>query len=74
MIWGKRIYDSCGFGTSRWFAWRPVRLEDGRWAWLCFVERFRVSAYDFRTSFIETTYRLIEGEIADSELETLSST
>ena len=22
-----------------WFAWRPVRLDDGRWAWLEWLDR-----------------------------------
>lgn len=25
--------------SYRWFAWRPVKLEDGGWAWLRLVER-----------------------------------
>lgn len=25
-----------------WFAWRPIRLLDGRWAWLKTVRRRRV--------------------------------
>lgn len=28
-------------GAGRWFAWRPVKLEDGRWAWLRTVWRSR---------------------------------
>jgi hypothetical protein len=24
----------------RWFAWRPVRLEEGGWRWLVFVTRY----------------------------------
>lgn len=23
----------------RWFAWRPVQLQDGRVAWLCWLNR-----------------------------------
>lgn len=23
----------------RWFAWRPVKLQDGWWAWLEYVDR-----------------------------------
>ena len=23
----------------RWFAWHPVQLTDGRWAWLCDLMR-----------------------------------
>lgn len=29
-----------------WFAWRPVRLEDGTWAWRETVERHQAMAYD----------------------------
>lgn len=28
-------------GAGRWFAWRPVKLEDGRWAWLRTVWKSR---------------------------------
>lgn len=27
--------------NPRWFAWLPVRLDDGRWAWLTTVKRTR---------------------------------
>jgi len=30
---------------TRWFAWRPVRLMDGRWAWLCHVARKQTIKY-----------------------------
>lgn len=23
----------------RWFAWYPIKTWDGRWRWLCWVER-----------------------------------
>lgn len=29
--------------TTPWFAWRPVRLWDGRWTWLRHVYRRRVA-------------------------------
>lgn len=36
MIFGQQLY------TFRpWFAWRPVRLTSGEWAWLCRVRRWR---------------------------------
>lgn len=25
--------------TEEWFAWRPVRLDTGKWVWLKMVER-----------------------------------
>lgn len=36
MMLGQALYT-----RQIWFAWRPVRLVDGRWAWLRRVERFR---------------------------------
>ena len=29
--------------VHRWFAWRPVRLWYGRWAWLRSLDRARVT-------------------------------
>lgn len=47
MIWGKllkekveRVY-SCG----KWFAWYPIRLKDGRWAWWEYVWRHISESY-----------------------------
>lgn len=41
MIWGETddAYSARLHTPHRWFAWRPVLLEDGRWAWLQTVER-----------------------------------
>jgi len=36
MIWGHRQDPNLWF---RWYAWRPVNLVDGRWAWLEVLER-----------------------------------
>jgi len=36
MIFGQELYT-----YRRWFAWRPVRLWNGEWAWLCWVSRWR---------------------------------
>jgi len=30
-----------------WFAWRPIRTWDGRYRWLCWVERRRIIGHDF---------------------------
>lgn len=45
MIWGKRdghdfeyAWDSV---WSKWFAWYPVTLIDGRSAWMCYVDTKR---------------------------------
>jgi len=37
MIWGK-VRDN-RTNWVLWFAWRPVRLIDGRWAWWHLIER-----------------------------------
>ncbi len=39
--------------TAAWFAWRPVRLGAGRWAWLQRVRRIRTKALwrDCRTIY-----------------------
>jgi hypothetical protein len=26
-------------GYQWWFAWRPVKMPDGKWVWLCWVTR-----------------------------------
>jgi hypothetical protein len=36
MIFGKR-YDQYATLSYCWFAWRPVHLENGCWAWLQYV-------------------------------------
>lgn len=41
MIWGKKKTETIGDITTRiqegespnWYAWRPMKLRDGRWAW-----------------------------------------
>jgi hypothetical protein len=54
MIFGQAVYT-----TRPWFAWRPVRLMDGSWAWLTRVNRFRdgVPMWDFYFN----TYSRIDG-------------
>jgi len=42
MIWGKR--KGSGHQWSRWFAWHPVELIDGRYAWLENIERISYMA------------------------------
>lgn len=39
MIWGKtyKARDKKYYGTKKWFAWRPVILDDGSWAWWIWV-------------------------------------
>ncbi len=41
MIWGRTKEEERWITTTwnRWFAWYPVRLTDGRMAWLVVVER-----------------------------------
>lgn len=40
MIWGRTKAERDSYRKGhRWFAWRPVRLEDGRWAWMNTVWR-----------------------------------
>ena len=54
MIWG-RTYDSRRAGRYHWreprswFAWHPVRFEDGRWAWLTEVLCYDVNSGDLNT-------------------------
>lgn len=45
MIWGRTNAQWIAHVTERrlWFAWHPVLLRDGRWAWLEYVWRFRRS-------------------------------
>jgi len=41
MIWGKtrKEFNDRRENWHKWFAWRPIILDDGRWAWLQFVQR-----------------------------------
>ena len=41
MRWGKTTKDTSGW--QWWFAWKPVRMMDGRWCWMEGVSRFDVS-------------------------------
>lgn len=44
MTHGERIgMWKVGYKWHHWFAWRPVRLNDGRWRWLVHLERRAVS-------------------------------
>lgn len=29
----------------KWFAWFPVHLDDGSWAWGCYVWRYHASKF-----------------------------
>lgn len=40
----------------RWFAWHPVQVER-QIAWMCWVERRGVPAYDFWEPFLQWEYR-----------------
>lgn len=33
MIWGTKYNERAVEEHPTWFAWRPVHLVDGRWAW-----------------------------------------
>jgi len=37
MIFGKT--DEQKFVAHKWFAWHPVRLENGKWIWLEYVTK-----------------------------------
>ena len=39
MIWGKTTKEKLTqyYSVGKWFAWRPVQLEDGRWVWWEYV-------------------------------------
>lgn len=41
MIWGETddAYSTRITTPHAWFAWHPVTLTDGRWAWLTTVQR-----------------------------------
>ena len=46
------------FNGRSWFAWRPVRLESGKWAWLRFVERRHYPSFGRYDGGGETRYVL----------------
>ena len=42
MIWGKTDKEKDDIQAKKdahWFAWHPVKLEDGRWVWLEYMAR-----------------------------------
>lgn len=47
MILGRRRKNGPNlWQPHRWYAWRPVHLQDGRWAWLEAVYRRQVTTWD----------------------------
>lgn len=59
MIMGSRHIDEIFRRTNQrlWFAWRPVRLEDGRRAWL--EDVLRHQTYDYLFEKWVTVYRTV---------------
>jgi len=56
MIWGtKNKIKKPWRITWFWFAWRPVKLLDGRWVWWQKVEKFyvRYTGRDWITRYLE---------------------
>lgn len=47
MRWGKTYEEQ--FGWHWWFAWKPVRMGDGRWGWLEGVSRRHLQQYKVQT-------------------------
>lgn len=60
MKWGDKAIDR---EPHSWFAWRPVRLEDNRWAWLEKVERERAMTWSLGHIYLYDgwIYRSISG-------------
>lgn len=48
MIWGKTTKEKHEkvYSVHFWFAWYPVQLDDGRWAWWEHVARIRCCGWD----------------------------
>jgi hypothetical protein len=46
VIWGSKRHakEAAERRWHEWFAWKPVHLVDGRWAWLTAVDRCRFLA------------------------------
>lgn len=59
MIWGK--FESQKLKPEdwrKWFAWRPVMLDDGRWCWLEYVQKRTTSdGWDAINEYIPCTRR-----------------
>ncbi len=55
MIWGKKwdVRKNPFKYWQLWFAWYPVPLSGGRWAWLCWVEWSQCGWEDVRTVYRE---------------------
>lgn len=56
MIWGRKKSDTQAY---IWFAWYPVELEDGRWAWFHHV---RAMPEPFVLHWRDWTYHAIDGD------------
>jgi len=57
MIWGKTYKEQKIHRQTKWFAWYPVQLKDGRWCWLECVWRFEhLNSY---------TYHIIPADCPD---------
>jgi len=61
MRWGKTLNEQ--FDWHWWFAWKPVKITDGRWAWMEGVSRMRVTASQKRSMFHEYNYRWWEDHV-----------
>ena len=76
MVWGRK--DSTRPNLREWhswFAWRPVCLEDGRWAWLCRLERKMDWGFVLGMDWCDSWYRVSisdSPESIDSDSETAS--
>lgn len=53
---------------TRWFAWRPVELQRGGIAWLCFVEceQFKI---DFAPYMLGSPHTVTHYRMADATLK-----
>ena len=60
MIWGKK-HSTVAVDSSEawhdWFAWYPVRFDDGRWVWLHTVKRLIISSFCLDEWFQTIVYK-----------------
>ena len=60
MIWGKTTSEKIAeiYSVSKWFAWYPIQLKDGRWIWWEYVWLHKCRSYLTGTNYHYEVYEL----------------
>ena len=68
MKWGKTVIEADierSHKTGYWFAWHPVKSEDGRFVWLEKVYRVccKYGGWDYYSSELEASQKSVKGQV-----------